>query len=100
MDSWTPERIAEKRAQMRAGLASPLRPIRLLLYVCFTGAGIIGTLVFFSRALGGFVRGNPSLGVQELLMMLLHIVLAVTMVVLFRAERSQEARQAAKFLKK
>lgn len=95
---WTPERKAEKRAQMRAGLSSPWRPIRLLLYVCFAGAGVIGSLVFLSRTLGGVVRGDYQIWVHSLFMTLLHIVLTVTMVVLFQAEQGREAFLTQKFL--
>ena len=100
MDSWTPERKAEKRAQMRAGLASPFRNLRLGLYLCFAGSGLIGGLVFLSRTLGGLIRGDYALGIENFWLFCLQITILVTMIVLFRAERSQEAKTTQQFLTK
>ncbi|WP_218082303.1 photosystem II assembly family protein [Anthocerotibacter panamensis] len=100
MDSWTPERKATKRAEMRAALSSPYRSLRLFLYLCFAGSGVIGTLVFLSRTLGGLAKGNYDLWVNSFFMALLHVVLVVTMVVLFRAEREREIAQTERFLRK
>ncbi len=97
---WTEEQKARKRAQMRAGLASPYRGIRLFLYVCFAGSGLIGTLVFFSRTLGEVMRGQQTAGIHDFFMTILHVVLIITMVTLFRAESQREKAQTEKFLAK
>ncbi|WP_287129140.1 DUF3493 domain-containing protein [Candidatus Cyanaurora vandensis] len=100
MEDWTPERKARKRAQMRAQLASPWRGLRLFFYLCFTASAAVGTMVFLSRVLGGMARGDRELWVNSLFMTFLHIVLGVTMVVLFRAERQRETSQTERFFQK
>lgn len=97
MDPWTPQRKAIKRAEMRAALASPFRGLRLFFYACFTGSALIGTMVFLSKTLGGVARGEQTVWVNNLWMTILHIVLGVTMVVIFRAEREREAYLTERF---